>query len=161
MSWYEVELLNLACELAAVAQHGGKDRFRAAIARLDRCNPEERAAVLRAAERLGIPEDAAETVFHRLLMDLGVSSPQIDDPQRGFSFRFDGPLDMRMSGEGPTAADVVNTWDHGPLAHILKQYGEERQSGRVATMFEMRCSPQAGSQRVFAISRMERPRRSS
>ncbi|MCA3717693.1 MAG: 16S rRNA (cytosine(1402)-N(4))-methyltransferase RsmH, partial [Brevundimonas sp.] len=51
----------------------------------------------------------------------------------GFSFMRDGPLDMRMSGEGESAADIVNTWDHGPLAHILKLYGEERQSGRIAT----------------------------
>jgi 16S rRNA (cytosine1402-N4)-methyltransferase len=68
-----------------------------------------------------------------VVFDIGVSSMQIDEADRGFSFLRDGPLDMRMSGQGPTAADVVNTWDHGPLAHILKQYGEERQSGRVAT----------------------------
>lgn len=80
--------------------------------------------------------DLAEAVDHPLdgvVFDIGVSSMQIDEADRGFSFLRDGPLDMRMSGQGPTAADVVNTWDHGPLAHILKQYGEERQSGRVAT----------------------------
>jgi len=80
--------------------------------------------------------DLAEAVDHPLdgvVFDIGVSSMQIDEAGRGFSFLRDGPLDMRMSGQGPTAADVVNTWDHGPLAHILKQYGEERQSGRVAT----------------------------
>jgi len=80
--------------------------------------------------------DLAEAVDQPLdgvVFDIGVSSMQIDEADRGFSFLRDGPLDMRMSGQGPTAADVVNTWDHGPLAHILKQYGEERQSGRVAT----------------------------
>ena len=67
------------------------------------------------------------------VFDIGVSSMQLDQAERGFSFMRDGPLDMRMSDEGATAADIVNTWDHGPLAHIFKLYGEERQSGRVAT----------------------------
>ena len=58
---------------------------------------------------------------------------QLDQAERGFSFMRDGPLDMRMGDTGETAADIVNTWDHGPLAHIFKQYGDERQSGRVAT----------------------------
>lgn len=67
------------------------------------------------------------------VFDIGVSSMQLDQAERGFSFMRDGPLDMRMSDEGESAADIVNTWEHGPLAHILKLYGEERQSGRVAT----------------------------
>lgn len=67
------------------------------------------------------------------VFDIGVSSMQLDQAERGFSFMRDGPLDMRMSDEGETAADIVNTWDHGPLAHIFKLYGDERQSGRVAT----------------------------
>lgn len=66
-------------------------------------------------------------------MDLGVSSMQIDTAERGFSFRADGPLDMRMSkGEGPSAADVVNTADEAELADIIWRYGEERQSRRIA-----------------------------
>lgn len=68
-----------------------------------------------------------------VVFDIGVSSMQIDQAERGFSFQKDGPLDMRMSDEGPTAADLVNTLDHGPLAHLIKEYGEERQSGRIAT----------------------------
>ncbi len=67
------------------------------------------------------------------VFDIGVSSMQLDEAERGFSFMRDGPLDMRMSGDGESAADIVNGWDHGPLAHIFKLYGEERQSGRVAT----------------------------
>ncbi len=67
------------------------------------------------------------------VFDIGVSSMQLDQAERGFSFMRDGPLDMRMSDEGETAADIVNTWDHGPMAHIFKLYGDERQSGRVAT----------------------------
>ena len=68
-----------------------------------------------------------------VVLDIGVSSMQIDQAERGFSFMKDGPLDMRMSDEGPTAADLVNTLDHGPLAHLIKDYGEERESGRIAT----------------------------
>ena len=68
-----------------------------------------------------------------MVFDIGVSSMQLDQAERGFSFMRDGPLDMRMSDEGETAADIVNSWDHGPLAHIFKLYGDERQSGRVAT----------------------------
>lgn len=76
------------------------------------------------------------------VFDIGVSSMQLDQAERGFSFMRDGPLDMRMSDEGETAADIVNTWDHGPLAHIFKLYGEERQSGRVATAILRRRTEQ-------------------
>jgi 16S rRNA (cytosine1402-N4)-methyltransferase len=65
-------------------------------------------------------------------LDLGVSSPQIDDADRGFSFQADGPLDMRMSKSGPSAADAVNTLGERELADIIYQYGEERHSRRVA-----------------------------
>ncbi|MBY6260824.1 16S rRNA (cytosine(1402)-N(4))-methyltransferase RsmH [Azospirillum sp. 412522] len=65
-------------------------------------------------------------------LDVGVSSPQIDEPERGFSFRFDGPLDMRMGRDGPTAADVVNTADEAELADIVYHLGEERMARRVA-----------------------------
>ena len=64
--------------------------------------------------------------------DLGVSSMQLDDAARGFSFRFDAPLDMRMGQDGPTAADVVNHADEEDLADIIYKYGEERASRRVA-----------------------------
>jgi 16S rRNA (cytosine1402-N4)-methyltransferase len=67
-----------------------------------------------------------------VVLDLGVSSYQIDDPARGFSFRADGPLDMRMSASGPTAADLVNTLAEAELADTLYQLGEERASRRVA-----------------------------
>ena len=67
-----------------------------------------------------------------VVLDLGVSSFQIDDPARGFSFRADGPLDMRMGGEGPSAAELVNGLDEAELADTLYQFGEERLSRRVA-----------------------------
>jgi 16S rRNA (cytosine1402-N4)-methyltransferase len=65
-------------------------------------------------------------------LDIGVSSPQIDEPARGFSFRHDGPLDMRMGTDGPTAADVVNTADEATLADIIERFGEERFARRIA-----------------------------
>ncbi len=68
-----------------------------------------------------------------LLADLGVSSHHLDDAERGFSFRFDAPLDMRMNKRaGQTAADIVNTYDEGRLADVLYLYGELRQSRRIA-----------------------------
>ncbi|HYC67535.1 16S rRNA (cytosine(1402)-N(4))-methyltransferase RsmH [Brevundimonas sp.] len=88
----------------------------------------------------GLSEAFADSGHPRLdgvVFDIGVSSMQLDQAERGFSFMRDGPLDMRMSANsdhgGETAADIVNGWDHGPLAHIFKLYGDERQSGRVAT----------------------------
>lgn len=65
-------------------------------------------------------------------LDLGVSSMQLDRPERGFSFQKDGPLDMRMGAEGPTAAEIVNTAPEATLADILYVYGEERASRRIA-----------------------------
>lgn len=65
-------------------------------------------------------------------LDIGVSSPQIDQADRGFSFQEDGPLDMRMSREGQTAADIVNTSSESDLANIIYTYGEERFSRRIA-----------------------------
>lgn len=66
------------------------------------------------------------------VLDLGISSMQIDQPARGFSFREDGPLDMRMGGSGPSAADIVNTAGEAELADIIYTYGEERASRRIA-----------------------------
>ena len=68
-----------------------------------------------------------------MLFDLGVSSPQLDDGSRGFSYMADAPLDMRMDrSEGLTAADVVNGWDQNELRRILLQYGEERYAPLIA-----------------------------
>jgi 16S rRNA (cytosine1402-N4)-methyltransferase len=67
-----------------------------------------------------------------VVLDLGVSSMQLDQAARGFSFMKDGPLDMRMSQDGPSAADLVNTEDETRLADILYHYGEERASRRIA-----------------------------
>ena len=82
-------------------------------------------------------EILAESGIHRLdgvVFDFGVSSFQLDDAARGFSFRADGPLDMRMDRTGPTAADLVNTLPEDELADTLYQFGEERLSRRIARM---------------------------
>lgn len=81
-----------------------------------------------------VPLLAAEgiTEVQGIVMDLGVSSMQIDQAIRGFSFMQEGPLDMRQSQNGMTAADVTNTLPENELADILYKYGEERQSRRIA-----------------------------
>ena len=68
-----------------------------------------------------------------VLMDLGVSSPQIDSPERGFSFRFDGPLDMRMdTTRGESVAEWLATAEVGQIAEVIREYGEERFAGPIA-----------------------------
>ena len=78
-------------------------------------------------------EDLGIAGVDGILLDLGVSSPQLDDGSRGFSYMADAPLDMRMNNEDPlTAADVVNTWSQEELKRILYDYGEERYAPRIA-----------------------------
>lgn len=78
-------------------------------------------------DRLGL--DAADGV----LFDLGVSSMQLDLPERGFAYAVDAPLDMRMDGTtGPTAADVLNTYDESALTRVLREYGEEKFARKIA-----------------------------
>ena len=74
----------------------------------------------------------AENRVDGVLYDLGVSSMQLDRPERGFSYRADGPLDMRMGPDGERAMDIVNTAPEEELARMVFQYGEERRSRRVA-----------------------------
>ena len=77
--------------------------------------------------------DAGHDEVSGFLMDLGVSSPQLDLADRGFSYRNDGPLDMRMDSEhGRTAADVVNEYSFGELVDVLSSYGDERHAKRIA-----------------------------
>ncbi|MBE7219912.1 MAG: 16S rRNA (cytosine(1402)-N(4))-methyltransferase RsmH [Caulobacteraceae bacterium] len=87
--------------------------------------------------------DLGLTPLDGIVLDIGVSSMQFDEAGRGFSFRFDGPLDMRMGGDGPSAADLVNGADEGNLADVLYRYGEERASRRIARAicFDRRSAP--------------------
>ena len=83
-----------------------------------------------------LPERLAQAGLQRrvdgLLLDLGVSSAQLDSPERGFSFRADGPLDMRMDGEGRTAAQWLARAPEGEIAAVLSEFGEERYARRIA-----------------------------
>jgi 16S rRNA (cytosine1402-N4)-methyltransferase len=83
-------------------------------------------------ELIDILKQHGITEISGLLADLGVSSMQLDDAQRGFSFRYDAPLDMRMGSEGVSAADLVRTLEESDLARILRDYGEEPMARRIA-----------------------------
>jgi 16S rRNA (cytosine1402-N4)-methyltransferase len=82
--------------------------------------------------------DQTADVVDGVVLDIGVSSMQIDQAERGFSFQKDGPLDMRMGDNGPTAADIVNSASAEQIADILYNYGEERASRRIAKMIVAR-----------------------
>lgn len=115
-------------------------------------------AILTATQRLkGLPATVVQTNFCNAktalaklgiekidgaLLDLGVSSHQLDDPERGFSYRADAPLDMRMSQQGPTAADLVNSADREELARILREYGEEPYAWAIAGRIVQRRTEQ-------------------
>jgi len=86
----------------------------------------------RFSEMLAALADAGLAAVDGLVMDIGVSSMQLDQAARGFAFSTDGPLDMRMSQDGPSAADFLNSAGEGEIADVLYNYGEERQSRRVA-----------------------------
>jgi 16S rRNA (cytosine1402-N4)-methyltransferase len=79
-----------------------------------------------------IAEKSGLTEIDGVVLDLGVSSMQLDDPERGFSFQRDGPLDMRMSPQGPTAADFINTAAESELADVIFHLGGERSSRAIA-----------------------------
>ena len=86
----------------------------------------------RFSEMVAALADAGVAQVDGIAMDIGVSSMQLDQAGRGFSFAADGPLDMRMAQEGPSAADFVNEADEAEIADVLYGYGEERQSRRIA-----------------------------
>ena len=74
-----------------------------------------------------------------VVLDVGVSSMQLDDAERGFSFRIDGPLDMRMGGSGPSAADIVNHLEPSDLARVIAVLGEEKRARAVARAIASRA----------------------
>ena len=88
---------------------------------------------LRSTILTALPAEMAHSGVAAILFDLGVSSHQLDDPERGFSYRFDGPLDMRMDREAQTtAADLVNSAEQRGLEHLFAEQGEERFARRIA-----------------------------
>ncbi len=98
----------------------------------------------------------AEGTARGILFDLGVSSLQLDEADRGFAYRHDAPLDMRMDQtRGTTAAEVLNTYSRGDLARILRTYGEERFAGRIASAIvrEREKEPFTTSARLVEVVR--------
>jgi 16S rRNA (cytosine1402-N4)-methyltransferase len=89
-----------------------------------------------------LDEETGEAAVDGVVLDIGVSSMQLDEAERGFSFMRDGPLDMRMAADGPTAADLVNEAETAELARILFVYGEERESRRIARAIARRREEQ-------------------
>jgi 16S rRNA (cytosine1402-N4)-methyltransferase len=90
-------------------------------------------------------------------LDLGVSSPQLDEPERGFSFRAEGPLDMRMEKSGPSAADLVNAASEAELADLIHELGEERHARRVARAI-VQARPLRTTGELAAVVRRAVPR---
>lgn len=124
--------------LDAGATVHGFDRDPTAIAaarRWPECEGDAPRLVLhprRFSEMLDTLDGAGVAAVDGVVMDIGVSSMQLDQAERGFAFSLDGPLDMRMSREGETAADFLNGASEEAIADVLYRYGEERQSRRVA-----------------------------
>ena len=127
-------LLDARSDVRVLGLDRDADAVLAARSRLARFG--ERATVVHGGfERLGlwVERHGEGEMAMGILMDLGVSSAQLDRPERGFSYRFDAPLDMRMDAkQSLTAADVVNGYEESELAAVISQYGEERFARRIA-----------------------------
>ena len=113
-----------AAPFAQAVAHDYPDRFRFIFSRFSE---------LEAGLKDAAAENAPKAGYNGIVFDLGVSSMQLDEAERGFSFMRDGPLDMRMGADGPSAADLVNHEAEADLAHIIWLYGEERKSRRIAS----------------------------
>lgn len=110
------------------------------------------------AELAAILDAAGIGQVQGVLLDLGVSSPQIDDPARGFSFRHDAPLDMRMdTSSGVTAAQWLNEAEEADIARVLKEYGEERYARRIAAAI-VAARPIATTGELADLVRRAQPR---
>ncbi len=128
-------------EIASRLKDGGRligidqdeDAIRAATARLE--DVKDRVTIVHDNyEHIPqVMEDLGITQVSGILLDLGVSSYQLDNPERGFSYNTDEPLDMRMNQESPLSAkEIVNTWSEAELTRILRDYGEERFAAKIA-----------------------------
>jgi len=146
-----------AALLAAGARVLAIDRDPAAIAAgralLDQSSGRLSLVAGRFGELDRIAEGAHFAPADGIVLDIGISSVQIDDPARGFSFQSDGPLDMRMGNDGPTAADVVNTEEEARLADILFRLGEERRSRAISRAIVARRAEQPFT-RTFELAEL-------
>jgi 16S rRNA (cytosine1402-N4)-methyltransferase len=144
-------LIGVDADLAAIEAAGELLAPYAARVTLVHARYDEIPAIVTAATRAGtIGPDSVMG----LLFDLGVSSPQLDDPERGFAYAQDAPLDMRMDrSQDRTAADVVNGYPVAELARVLRDYGEERFARRIAEAVarERARAPITSTQRLSAI----------
>ncbi len=122
---YSRAFLAAGARVVAFDRDPGAERFVNALEAGDRFR-------LVAAPFSTLAEVVGEAGADAVALDLGLSSMQLDQAERGFSLMRDGPLDMRMSGAGPTAADLVNEGEPAELARVFRLYGEERQARRVA-----------------------------
>lgn len=122
---YSRAFLRAGAAVVAFDRDPGAARFAASLA-------ETQEFRLIAAPFSRMAEHVADRSVQGLAMDLGLSSMQLDEADRGFSFMRDGPLDMRMSSEGLSAADLVNGSEPAELTRIFRLYGEERQARRIA-----------------------------
>jgi 16S rRNA (cytosine1402-N4)-methyltransferase len=113
----------------------------------------------RFGEMVALLAGAGVTALDGVVMDLGVSSFQLDEPGRGFSFRADGPLDMRMGREGPTAAELVNHLPEAEFAELLLAFGEERRARRIARAIvsARQAAPITTTARLAAVIRSVAP----
>ena len=137
-------LASAPCRVLALDCDPAAESAAAALGR--DCGDRFRFRRARFSELEGIAADESFAPADGIAFDLGVSSAQLDEPARGFSFA-PGPLDMRMSGEGPSAADLVADLDEDRLANLIRRYGEEPRARRVA--------------RAIAAARSEEPIRTT
>ena len=129
----------------------GIDRDPSALAMADWAAAEDRMVLVEG--KFGALDELVDPPVDVVVLDIGVSSMQLDQAERGFSFLRDGPLDMRMSGDGPSASDLVNHADEASLADIFYHYGEERASRRIAKAIAQsrKTAPVEGTLRLAEI----------
>ena len=127
---YSKGILETGAEVLALDRDPSAARFARPLAKA--FAPRFHFAESRFSELQARLQEAGHEQCDGVALDLGVSSMQIDEPERGFSFMRDGPLDMRMGSDGPSAADLVNTAEPYELSRMFFVYGEERQARRIA-----------------------------
>lgn len=124
-------LLSEGCDVLAIDQDPGAQRYVDEL-RSEQLPGELRYAIGNFRDMEELAAAAAVSPVAGVLLDLGVSSMQLDEGERGFAFRHDGPLDMRMGNQDESAADVINSYAMEDLAALIFRYGEERHSRRIA-----------------------------